>query len=71
MKSNGFNPERAIEIVIVNGKKIIWDGHHWARAAGAAGIKEVPVKILEKSPEVMSKLWHQAAEAASQLGLPF
>ena len=71
MKSNGFNPERAIEIVVVNGKKIIWDGHHRARAAGAAGIKEVPIKILEKSPEVMSKLWHQAAEAASQLGLPF
>jgi hypothetical protein len=71
MKANGFDPAHPIEVVIVDGKKIIWNGHHRARAAGAAGIKEVPIKILEKSPEVMRDLFNQAAHAAQQLGLPF
>jgi hypothetical protein len=50
---------------------LIWDGHHRARAAGAAGIKQVPIVLLEKPPEVMGKLWNDAAEAAQRLGLPF
>jgi hypothetical protein len=71
MKANGFDPAHPIEVVIVDGKMIIWDGHHRARAAGAAGIKKVPIKILEKSPEMMRELFNQAAQAAQQLGLPF
>jgi hypothetical protein len=71
MKLTGFDPTQPIEVVVVNGKNIIWNGHHRARAAGAAGIKQVPIVLLEKPPEVMGKLWNEAAEAAQQLGLPF
>jgi intein/homing endonuclease len=47
----GYGNFLPIQVAIVDGKKIIIDGHHRARAAGAAGIKFVPVRIVEVTPE--------------------
>jgi RHS repeat-associated protein len=69
MKQNGFDPNKPIEIVEVDGRKIIVDGHHRARAAGAAGIKEVPVKVLKVDPATAERYVQEAAEAAHSLGL--
>lgn len=71
MKANGFKAGEEIDIAVVDGKRIIIDGHHRARAAGAAGIKQVPVRIWEVSEETGVKLITQASEAAERLGLPF
>ena len=71
MRSGGFNPSRPIDIVEVDGRRIILDGHHRARAAGAAGIREVPVRIWTVSNETATQLLVQAAEAAEALGLPW
>jgi filamentous hemagglutinin len=71
MRQNGFDENLPIEIAIVNGRKIIIDGHHRARAAGAVGIKDVPVTIRSVTPEQGNRLFDQAAEAAENLGLPF
>jgi hypothetical protein len=71
MQREGFDSNHPIEVVMVDGKMIIWDGHHRARAAGAAGISRVPIRELKKTPEEMMELWSQAAEAAQSNGLPF
>ncbi len=71
MKASGFDAAEAIDIAVVDGKRIIIDGHHRARAAGAAGIKQVPVRIWQVSDETGTTLMMQAAEAAERLGLPF
>jgi hypothetical protein len=71
IRTNGFDPNHPIEIAIVDGRKIIIDGHHRARAAGAAGVKEVPVIIKQVSPNEATTLFQQAAEAAERFGLPF
>ena len=67
----GYGDFPPIKIAEIDGKKIIIDGHHRARAAGAAGIKDVPVEIIDVPPGVASKYFQQAAEAAERLGLPF
>ena len=69
MKANGFNPAHPIDIAIVDGRKIILDGHHRARAAGSAGITNVPVRSYDVTPERGRELLQQAAEAAENLGL--
>ena len=67
----GYGDFPPIKIAEIDGKKIIIDGHHRARAAGAAGIKHVPVEIIDLPPDVTRKFLQQAAEAAERLGLPF
>ena len=69
MQKSGFDPKKPIKIIEVDGRKIIVDGHHRARAAGSAGIKEVPVEVIEVSSEVAKQYLQQAAEAAERLGL--
>jgi ParB-like nuclease domain len=69
MQQEGFDSDYPIRVAEVNGRKIIIDGHHRSRAAGAAGIKEVPVIIEKLSPEESFLLEQQAAEAAQGLGL--
>lgn len=71
IKKNGFDHDNPIEIAIINGKRIIIDGHHRARAAGAAGYRNVPVIIRELTPEKAAKFWQQALEAAQNLGTRF
>ena len=71
MKKNGFNPEHPIEIAEIDGRKIIIDGHHRARAAGAAGIKKVPVVVKEVTPEQAIRYLREAAQAADFFGLPW
>ena len=71
MQKNGFDENYPIDIAEVGGRKVIIDGHHRARAAGAAGIKDVPVRIYPVTPEQESKLLQEAAEAAENLGIPF
>jgi ParB-like chromosome segregation protein Spo0J len=65
------NPKHPIEIAEIDGKKIIIDGHHRARAAGAAGIKKVPVVVSEITPEQAIRYLREAAEAADFFGLPW
>jgi hypothetical protein len=67
----GYGDFPPIKIAEIDGKKIIIDGHHRARAAGSAGIKNVPVEIFDLPPDVARKYFQQAAEAAEKLGLPF
>jgi hypothetical protein len=69
MRADGFRPSGAIDIVEVDGVRIILDGHHRARAAGAVGIADVPVRIWQVSEESGATLWSQAVEAAERLGL--
>jgi hypothetical protein len=72
----GFARNQPIDIAEVDDVRIVLDGHHRARAAGAAtpgGVKmrDVPVRIWEVTKEVGAKLLAQAAEAAERLGLPW
>ncbi len=71
MQRNGFDANEPIRTTVVNGRRIIIDGHHRARAAGSAGIRQVPVTTETVSPSVGDMLFRQAAEAAQMLGLPF
>ena len=71
MTQNGFDENTPIDIAEVDGRKIIIDGHHRARAAGAAGIREVPVRVIPVTPGEGTKLLGEAAEAAQESGLPF
>ncbi|MCP4500968.1 MAG: ParB N-terminal domain-containing protein [Deltaproteobacteria bacterium] len=70
MKRDGFDRNHPIEVAKVDGKNIIIDGHHRARAAGAAGIKKVPIKEVKVSAERAATLKIEAIEAAENLGLP-
>jgi ParB-like nuclease domain len=45
MQRDGFDPSEPIDIAQIDGRNIIIDGHHRARAAGAAKIAEVPVRL--------------------------
>jgi hypothetical protein len=69
MKASGYDSSKPIDIVEVNGRKIIIDGHHRARAAGAAKIKEVPVRIHAVDAATAARLDQEAAQAAHELGL--
>jgi ParB-like chromosome segregation protein Spo0J len=71
MRKNGFDENYPIDIAEAGGRKVIIDGHHRARAAGAAGIKDVPARIYPVTPEQASILLQEAAEAAEDLGIPF
>lgn len=71
MQENGFDSSHPIIIAAIDGKNIIIDGHHRARAAGSVGITQVPVIMQNVSPSQATTLLEQAAEAAQNLGLPF
>ena len=71
MIASGYDDFPSIEIVEIRGKQIIVDGHHRARAAGAAGIDRVPVIVKELPPEVALDFYLQAIEAAEDLETPF
>ena len=71
MRAYGFDDRFPILIATVAGRKVIIDGHHRARAAGAVGIAEIPAIVVSVSPESEDILLRQAAEAAEQFGLPF
>ncbi|WP_082070907.1 ParB N-terminal domain-containing protein [Gynuella sunshinyii] len=58
-----------MDVVEVNGRKIIIDGHHRARAAGGVKLDQVPIRIHEVDPATAAKYEQQAAEAAHALGL--
>ncbi|MCX8728650.1 hemagglutinin repeat-containing protein [Gilliamella sp. B2838] len=67
MKENGFDKSQPIDVVIIDGKMIIIDGHHRAAAAKLAGIKDVPVRINEvTSKEAADEILIWAAEAKTR-----
>ena len=68
METNGFDAAHPIEVAKVNGYLVIIDGHHRARAAGAAGITHVPVIFKEVSVELGKTLLVQASEAMGSIG---
>ncbi|BDU75474.1 RHS repeat-associated core domain-containing protein [Mesoterricola sediminis] len=65
MKANGFDASKPIQIAVVDGKRIILDGHHRVAAAIKAGIREVPVLIKKVSDKEGAELLRQVAEARS------
>jgi ParB-like chromosome segregation protein Spo0J len=71
LQVHGYNNDFPIEVAEIDGRMIIIDGHHRARAAGSAGIPEVPVRIVPVTLEQANMLLEQAAEAAENLGLSF
>jgi RHS repeat-associated protein len=64
MKANGYDSSEPIEVVEIDGKLIIHDGHHRREAARQAGIREVPIQKIEVSEEQKTQYAIQAAEAA-------
>jgi len=66
MQQRGFDPNQPIDVADVDGRRIILDGHHRARAAGQAGIKEVPIRVHPVTPEQADQLVREAAEAATR-----
>ena len=62
MREKGYADFPPVDIVIVEGRRIIIDGHHRAAAAARAGIKEIPVRIHEVSPEVGQNYLIQALQ---------
>ncbi len=71
MKRRGFDPAHPIEVTDISGRTIIIDGHHRARAAGGAGLKEVPVVRVKVDAQTAARLEREAAQAAEDLGMPF
>ena len=69
IKKNGYDQSKPIDVVEVNGRKIIVDGHHRARAAGAAKVDQVPINIRKVDAATAARYEQQAAEAAHSLGL--
>jgi RHS repeat-associated protein len=69
MQENGFDKSKAIDVVNVNGKLIIIDGHHRAEAAKRAGIKEVPINSSKADPKQGKELLDQAAGAKAERAL--
>jgi filamentous hemagglutinin len=75
MKNGKFDWIRSpIDVAIVENRVIILDGHHRARAAGAAlaqGVKsleKIPVRIWTVSEETATRLAEQASEAMISFG---
>ena len=69
MQKDGYDQSQPIDVVEVNGRKIIVDGHHRSRAAGSAGLAEVPIRIHKVDATTGAKYEQQAAEAAESFGL--
>ena len=56
MQKNGFDDKHPIKVFDVDGDLIIKDGHHRARAAVMAGIKEVPIDKARVTDSAMKKI---------------
>ncbi|HAB37562.1 MAG TPA: hypothetical protein DCE52_06120 [Rhodobacteraceae bacterium] len=69
IKNNGYDQSKPIDVVEVNGRKIIVDGHHRARAAGGAKLDQVPIRVNKVDAATAAKYEQQAAEAAHSLGI--
>ena len=63
IKRNGFDGNQPIEVVEVDGKLIIKDGHHRAEAAVRERLTKVPVRIYKVSSEEEIQYLIDAAEA--------
>jgi filamentous hemagglutinin len=68
MQQRGFDPSKPIDVADVDGRLVILDGHHRARAAAQAGIREVPVRVQSVTRDQADRLLREAAEAS--LGRP-
>lgn len=64
MKQRGYDQNRPIDVADVDGRLIILDGHHRAKAAAQAGVGQVPVRVYNPTAEQASLLLQQAAEAS-------
>jgi filamentous hemagglutinin len=64
MQQRGFDPSKPIDVADVDGRQIILDGHHRARAAAQAGIRDVPVRVNPVTREQADQLLREAAEAS-------
>ena len=62
-RKNGFNRTQPIEVVEVDGKLIIKDGHHRAEAAIREKLKTVPVIIFQVTSKEQTQYSIDAAEA--------
>lgn len=67
MKQNGYGTYPPIDVVNVDGRHIISDGHHRAAAAARARLREVPVNVRGSSScEEADQLMREAAEAMAR-----
>jgi len=64
MQQRGYDPNHPIDVADVDGRQIIVDGHHRARAAAQAGIKEVPVRVHSVISTQADQLLREAAEVS-------
>jgi hypothetical protein len=64
MKQRGFDENHPIDVAEINGRQIIVDGYHRARAAGQAGIKDVRVRVNPVTPQQADQLYQEADEAS-------
>ena len=63
IRDKGFDPEQPIEVVYIDGKLIILDGHHRTSAARQLRLQLVPIKRIEVTPAQEQQLLLEAAEA--------
>ena len=63
IREKGFDPEQPIEVVYIDGKLIILDGHHRTSVARQLRLKLVPIKRIEVTPAQEQQLLLEAAEA--------
>lgn len=59
----GYGNFPPIEVARVDGKNIIWDGHHRTQAAIGEGIRQVPVQYRAVSAQETSQLIRDVIEA--------
>lgn len=69
MKENGYNSANPIEVASVSDRLVILDGHHRTAAAIKAKINAVPVKEKTITPEQVSKLTNEIADAMAERAL--
>jgi RHS repeat-associated protein len=67
MRSSGWDESKdPIDVAEVNGKLIILDGHHRARAAQKARLPSVPIRRTDVTPEQGQQLLNEVSEAAAE-----
>jgi hypothetical protein len=64
IKTEGFKSSNPIQVARIDGKLVIIDGHHRTAAAIRAGLREVPVKIIQVPENTATQYLIEAAEAA-------
>lgn len=63
IRKNGFDRNQPIEVIAINGKLIIRDGHHRGEAATRERLTTVAVRIYKVLPEEETQYLIDAAEA--------